>query len=177
MGLYPDAMVEWWPYIDQVPWLQGRDLILMDQREAGLAEPSLDCPEIEQTGIQLLKLSADPMRRRALYVAAAEACRQRWVGAGYNLGDFDSTATAADFAELRIALGIEAWNLYGVSYGTQLALMLMRDHPEGVRSFSILFTRPSTTFSRVSVQRSRVSSMQSSPRVLQMRPVARPFPT
>src|SRR5262249_53599616 len=67
VGLYPDAMKEWWPYIGTVPWLQGRDLILMDQRGAGLAEPSLDCPEIERVGLQLLKLSGDSARRRAVY--------------------------------------------------------------------------------------------------------------
>jgi hypothetical protein len=42
VGVYSDPMKEWWPYIDAVPWLQGRDLILMDQRGAGLSEASLD---------------------------------------------------------------------------------------------------------------------------------------
>ena len=63
VGLYPDAMKEWWPYIDAVPWLQGRDLILMDQRGARLSEPSLNCPEIEGAGLQLLKLSGGPLHR------------------------------------------------------------------------------------------------------------------
>ena len=134
VGLYPDAMKGWWPYIDTVPWLQGRDLILMDQRGAGLAQPSLDCPEIEHAGLELLKLSGDPARRRAVYIAAAERCRQRWLAAGYELGDYDSRAAAADFADLRRALGGAAWNVYSVSYGTRLALVLMREHPEGLRS-------------------------------------------
>src|SRR5262249_58218476 len=30
--------------------------------------------------------------------------------------------------------GIAAWNIYSVSYGTRLALVLMRDHPEGLRA-------------------------------------------
>lgn len=34
-------------------------------------------------------------------------------------------------------MGIESWNLYGISYGTRLALVLMHDHPEGVRSVII----------------------------------------
>ena len=33
-----------------------------------------------------------------------------------------------------MALGIAEWNVYGVSYGTDLALQLLRDHPEGIRS-------------------------------------------
>jgi pimeloyl-ACP methyl ester carboxylesterase len=134
VGIYPDTIAEWWPYMDEVPWLQGRDLILMDQRGAGLSEPSLDCPEIEQAGMSLLKLSGEPARRRALYESAAEACRKAWVAAGFDLGSFDTTATAADFAELRSALGIAQWNLYGISYGTRVALTLMRDDPAGLRS-------------------------------------------
>jgi pimeloyl-ACP methyl ester carboxylesterase len=127
-------MAEWWPYIDKVPWLQGRDLVLMDQRGAGLAEPDLDCPEIAAVGLDLLKRSGDPAGRRKIYVAAAEACRKRWVAAGYDPGDFDTVAAAADFAALRRALGIDRWNIYSVSYGTRLALTLMRDHPEGLRA-------------------------------------------
>jgi pimeloyl-ACP methyl ester carboxylesterase len=134
VGLYPDAMAEWWPYIDKVPWLQGRDLVLMDQRGAGLAEPDLDCPEIAAVSLELLKLSGDEAGRRAGYVAAAEACRKRWVAVGYDPGDFDTAAAAADFAVLRLALGFTSWNIYGVSYGTRLALVLMRDHPEGLRA-------------------------------------------
>lgn len=134
VGLYADAMQEWWPYIDTVPWLRGRDLILMDQRGAGLAEPSLDCPEVERAGHELLKLSGDPGRRRAVYIAAAEECRQRWLAGGYHLGDYDSRAAAADFVDLQGALGGAAWNVYSVSYGTRLTLVLMREHPEGLRS-------------------------------------------
>ena len=36
--------------------------------------------------------------------------------------------------DLRLALGYDQWNLYGVSYGTRLALTVMRDYPQGVRS-------------------------------------------
>jgi pimeloyl-ACP methyl ester carboxylesterase len=41
---------------------------------------------------------------------------------------------AADIADLRKALGIKEWNVYGVSYGTNVAQVLLRDHPEGIRS-------------------------------------------
>ncbi|MBN1967478.1 MAG: alpha/beta fold hydrolase, partial [Anaerolineae bacterium] len=40
------------------------------------------------------------------------------------------------------ALGYEEWNLYGISYGTRLALAVMRDHPEGVRSVVLDSTYP-----------------------------------
>jgi pimeloyl-ACP methyl ester carboxylesterase len=37
-------------------------------------------------------------------------------------------------ADLRMAMCIDEWNIYGVSYGTDLALQVLRDHPAGVRS-------------------------------------------
>jgi pimeloyl-ACP methyl ester carboxylesterase len=39
--------------------------------------------------------------------------------------------------DLRAALGVAKWNLYGVSYGTRLALTVMRDFPKGVRSVTL----------------------------------------
>ncbi len=134
VGLDPESIMDWWSSLDTVPWLKGRALILMDQRGTGLAQPSLNCPEIERAGVQLLKLSGDMARRRAIYIAAADACRQRWQREGYDLSDFGTVATAADFAELRRALGIREWNVYGISYGARLALVLMRDYPDGLRS-------------------------------------------
>ena len=33
-----------------------------------------------------------------------------------------------------MALKIDNWHVYGVSYGSDLALQLLRDHPDGIRS-------------------------------------------
>ena len=100
VGLFPDEMAGWWPYFDAVPWLAGRDLVLMDQRGSGLSEPVLDCPEIEQVGLRLLQQSPDEAGRRTTYLAASEACRERLAATGIDLGAFDSAATAADFVAL-----------------------------------------------------------------------------
>ena len=53
---------------------------------------------------------------------------------GVDLAAYNSAENAADLADLRTALGIDGWNLYGVSYGSNLAMSELRDHPEGIRS-------------------------------------------
>ena len=53
---------------------------------------------------------------------------------GINTTAYTTAANAADINDLRLALGYSQWNLYGVSYDTRLALTILRDHPEGVRS-------------------------------------------
>lgn len=103
------------------PLLESRDLILFDQRGSGKAEPSLNCPELEK--------SAPKNQVRAL-----QQCYQRLRKEGINPALFNSTQSAADLNALRQALGIESWNLMGVSYGSRLALTVLRDYPESVRS-------------------------------------------
>ena len=100
------------------PLAENRDLILLDQRGTGFSEPSLNCYEVE--GAE----NAD----------ATTQCYERLLKDGINLNAYTSSDNAADVADLRVALGYEKVNLYGVSYGTRLALSVMRDHPEGIRS-------------------------------------------
>jgi pimeloyl-ACP methyl ester carboxylesterase len=75
-------------------------------------------------------------------VAAARACNRRLVARGVDLGAYNTTENAADFADLRVALGIAEWNVFGVSYGTNLAMTLMRQHPQGIRSVTIDSVEP-----------------------------------
>lgn len=106
---------EEWRY----PFLQTRDLILLDQRGTGYSEPTLDCPEFD---------SADEDE------SPDELCYERLVAEGIDLAAYNTRENAADVAALREALGIAEWDLLGISYGTRLALEVMRNHPEGVRS-------------------------------------------
>ena len=36
-------IAQWWSFIDNGPWLRGRQLVVVDQRGVGRSEPSLDC--------------------------------------------------------------------------------------------------------------------------------------
>ncbi|MCI0695984.1 alpha/beta hydrolase, partial [candidate division KSB1 bacterium] len=69
--------------------------------------------------------------------AALTECRRGFEARGIDTSAYHSAENAADIADLRLALGIDEWNLYGISYGTRLALTIMRDHPEGIRSVVI----------------------------------------
>ncbi len=116
------------------PLLEKRDLILFDQRGTGLATPSLECPEREQAFLTSLSESAPFGEELALFDDALQKCFERLTAEGYDLDMYNSMTNAADLADLRKAMGFEEWNLWGVSYGTRLALTEMRSYPEGVRS-------------------------------------------
>ena len=64
----------------------------------------------------------------------AERLKVKLVAEGVNLAAFNTPESAADIEDLRRALGYERVNLYGISYGTRLALAAMRDHLECFRA-------------------------------------------
>lgn len=116
------------------PLLAERDLIVLDQRGVGLSFPSLECAEATELAVSQLGEALSPEQRRAGLLAAIIECRDRLLSEEIDLGRYNSAENAADIADLRVALGIDEWNLYGLSYGTRLAVTIMRDHPEGIRS-------------------------------------------
>ena len=116
---------------------QQRDLIIMAQRGTLDTEPELTCPEIDQFNAQLVGLVYGADSTKAAHLAATQACHDRLVAEGIDLSAYNTTENAADFEDLRKVLGIEQWSLNGYSYGTYLALTLMRDYPETIRSVII----------------------------------------
>jgi len=113
---------------------ETRDIVLMEQRGTLYSLPALLCPElIGGKGAELEQnLTVD--EERALESQEMAACRKRLINEGVNLSAFDSVENAADVNALRIALGYDMINFYGVSYGTMLGQHYMRDFPETLRS-------------------------------------------
>ncbi|MCA9971430.1 MAG: alpha/beta fold hydrolase, partial [Anaerolineales bacterium] len=110
------------------PILRHRDVILFDQRGVGYSQPALDCPELQAAELATIEQDLDPAEQNANHLAALAACRDRLTAAGINLAAYHSAASAADLDALRRALGYDTWNLFGISYGTRLALTALRDY-------------------------------------------------
>jgi pimeloyl-ACP methyl ester carboxylesterase len=114
--------------------LADRDVIIYDQRGVGYSEPALACPEMAELRSEIVGVDVPDDEAALLRLEAIEDCHNRLVASGVDLAAYTSAASADDLVDLREALGISEWNLYGISYGTRLALTVMRDHPEGIRS-------------------------------------------
>ncbi len=116
----------------------NRDLVVFDQRGVGLSEPALDCPELLELGRELLDWEVDgetitEEEAIDLVLQTTIACGETLARVA-DLSAYNTAANAADVNDLRLALGYDEVNLWSVSYGTHLALTVMRDHPEGLRS-------------------------------------------
>jgi pimeloyl-ACP methyl ester carboxylesterase len=121
-----------------------REVIFVDQRGTHRAEPRLGCPGWEQFLYDAVSVPFAADSTTARDAAAIKECRDQLASTGVDLAAYNSTENAADIAELRVALGIDSWNVYGVSYGSRLALTVLRNHPLGIRSVVLDSVSPPT---------------------------------
>ncbi len=103
-----------------------RDLILFDYRGMGYSEPALTCPE-----------SLDPANTDWV-----TTCHDRFAAQGVDVTDFTTRDNAADAADIVRALGYETYNIWGGSYGSSVAMTLLRDHPENIRAAIVTALQP-----------------------------------
>lgn len=116
----------------------GRDLLVFDQRGVGYSEPALNCPDFSALYLDLYDQEIDGQsvtvdESLALKVDALAACAENLRDTA-DLTAYNTAENAADVNDIRIALGYDMVNLWGTSYGTRLALDVMRDFPEGIRA-------------------------------------------
>jgi pimeloyl-ACP methyl ester carboxylesterase len=102
------------------------DVIAFDQRGTGWSNEVPPCPTT-------MKLPQDqPTTRESLTAAVrttASACARYWKEAGIDLGAYNTWESAADIDALRVALGVPKISLWGISYGSHLALTLLKRYP------------------------------------------------
>ncbi len=118
----------WSHGVDPLVSLAGRnrDVVIFDQRGMGYSDPALTCPE----------------QGDAENVNWLAQCRDRLTAAGVQLDAYTTQENASDAADLMQALGFDTYNVWGGSYGSSLALALLRDHPAGIRSVFLSALQP-----------------------------------
>jgi len=119
------AASESWAAIHRVFRKVGkkRDVYILDQRGTGLSN-KLTCP--------------DPGDEQDVYefdeAATAELAKACVESFDVDTRYFTTSIAVKDLEKLRDVLGIEKWNIYGVSYGTRVALHYLRRYPDHVRT-------------------------------------------
>ncbi|WP_255463352.1 alpha/beta hydrolase [Microbulbifer sp. YPW1] len=134
MGLEPENASDWlWFNYAGMSVQDGRDLIIIDPRGTGMAQPRLACDEfIKDADLAFTRnLSTDEEARVFSY--SMERCYSR-LSKVADLAQYNSATVAQDVEALRQALGLPKLNLYGVSYASRYALTIARDFPESVRA-------------------------------------------
>lgn len=129
-----DYFFPYFPQSKTLPALRKtRDLVFLDQRGTGRSQPVF-CPALKRDLEALNQQAPAPREAMQRTVAAYADCRPKMLADGFDFAAYNSTATVEDAEDLRRALGVRQWNLYGISYGTLVGLEYMRRHPESVRA-------------------------------------------
>ena len=116
------------------PYLDERDYVTFDQRGTGLSEPVMNCDELDKVFRQDIYGTLDLASRELVYQNAFNDCSALLQAKSIDLTAYSTVESAADLRDIVRLLGYGQVNLYGASYGTRLALVTMRNHPEIVRS-------------------------------------------
>ncbi|MEM7687568.1 MAG: alpha/beta fold hydrolase [Pseudomonadota bacterium] len=122
------------PLLSPLPAVMNRDVIVVEQRGNPMATPAYTCPSVPQ---------AIPLHR--LYNSAVhfdgqpsvDACKADLLAKGMDLEAYTTPFAADDLIDLRKALGLDSWNVYGVSYGGRVGTTLLRKDPAAIRSLII----------------------------------------
>jgi pimeloyl-ACP methyl ester carboxylesterase len=109
-----------------------RDIVIYDQRGAGLSEPR-PCPELLDD-VNQARDRASRAERAEGAASIARLCRASLKAAAIDSAAYGTDTNVADLIDLRRALGYALWDVYGVSYGGLLASAAMREDPDGIRS-------------------------------------------
>jgi pimeloyl-ACP methyl ester carboxylesterase len=108
---------------------EAGDVIALEQRGVGLSEPRLDCPgsldfPLDRPG------DMESLLKR--FEHASRTCAEFWRERHVDLTAYNVVENAHDIDSLRRALGVRQVILWGSSYGTHLALAVLRHHGAGV---------------------------------------------
>jgi pimeloyl-ACP methyl ester carboxylesterase len=109
---------------------KDRDVVLLDQRGTGRSNP-LECPELAAVK------PTEPM----LPPAAVQRCRDL-LAAKVDLRSYGTSEAVADLETVRQALGYRKIDLFGLSYGTTVALRYMHRYPGNVRAAVLMGVAP-----------------------------------
>ena len=109
--------------IARSPYPRSRDVVVYDQRGAGLSEPRL-CPAYDRTAdsVYARRQSAET---NAAVREARRACIIELAAKGIDRLAYNTAASAADLVDLRRTLGYASWDVRATSYGARLAQELM----------------------------------------------------
>ena len=89
-------------------FIRDRDIYVVSQRGTMFSEPALTCAASDDFARELLGLRFYSEATKRAHLAATEACHRELAATGADLSAYNSTESAADFADLRKVLGFDS---------------------------------------------------------------------
>ena len=106
-----------------------RDMYILEQRGIGYSDDF--CPYYNTRKPEVGNVATFE-EHLAAGLSAAVDCAASAAAHGVDLSGYNTFEDARDVKALRIALGYEKWNVWGISYGTILGQAYIKTDPEGI---------------------------------------------
>lgn len=115
---------------DALLFREAFETVFFDQRGIGYSDPDIcrGVPEMYQFGVPT---GTEGVKR---YRAAMQRCFGEARSQGATIEAYNSWQSALDVRDLRRALGHRQWNIFGISYGTELGQAVLQVDSEGTRA-------------------------------------------
>lgn len=110
---------------------ENRDIVLVDLRGTGFSEPSL-CPDLGKEFFKILALNQTKESDEHQKQKAALACKEDLLKRDIDVNEYNSKSISRDLHEIKKVLGFATWNVYGISYGTQIAKVYAQHFPDDI---------------------------------------------
>ena len=143
-GFKDDDIDYWLDMINELSW--GRDFVLYDQRGTGESTPQIICPSFEDFNYDALTTDLSPKEELVSYYNQHKECRHRIQEFDGDLSGYSTKHNTQDVLDITHSLNYSQWNLFGVSYGTRVALEVMRNKPTHIRSVILDSVFPSDKY-------------------------------
>ncbi|WP_372770894.1 alpha/beta fold hydrolase [Pseudoalteromonas sp.] len=110
------------------------DVIALDQRGTGVSESAPPCVSSVTVGLNevITKTEID-----ARYKQAAQECFTNWQAQGIDVYGYTSVQNALDIRDLRKHLNADKVTLWGISYGSHLAMTALKYMPDEIEKVII----------------------------------------
>jgi len=113
---------------------QRRDIVVFDQRGVDASSESTHCFRTVAENVEAMALTKIGEAPATLHNDITAACIDELTARGLDLSKINTGQNAMDVRAVMSTLGYPTYNIYGISYGTKLALEVMRTAPDGLRS-------------------------------------------
>jgi pimeloyl-ACP methyl ester carboxylesterase len=114
--------------------LDHRDMYILEQRGIGYSDDF--CPQYSGR-----KPGADDVATFEQSLVAGNErtrfCAENAAAAGVDLSGYNTIENARDVKALRRALGLDKWNVWGISYGSILGQAYIKEDPDGIYAVAL----------------------------------------
>ncbi len=131
VGIDEPGIFVWFEWLYQMKW--QRDILLFDQRGVGLALPKAQCRKIRNEKLRNLRRIKTTLEARKDNYNSAQSCFNLLKNE-FEIDLISTQRTVDDVINLMRLNKAKSWNVYAFSYGTRVALELLKRKPKELRA-------------------------------------------